>query len=105
MRLVIQETTNGLEAEPGNFQLMLAAIPLLQKDPENLPMVESLLERLQEVAPVRIQTHALLAEHEFLQGNYQEAKRIADEYVAQVPGTESYFQHFNGLGQPIGLTP
>jgi len=104
-RLTIQETAKGLKTEPDNFHLMVGAVMVLRNDPENLPMVESLLERILEVAPERIQTHVLLAEHEFLQGNHQEANRIADEYVARVPGTESYFQQVVGKDQQNRLTP
>ena len=105
LSLVTRELSEGLEAEPQSFPLMVSAVLVFRQDPTTLPMVEPLLERIQEIAPERVQTHVLLAEQELLKGNPEEALRIAEEYQRRVPGTEWFFREVSGAGQQARLTP
>ena len=46
-----------------------------------------------------------MAEQEFIEGNPEEALRIAEEYQSRVPGTEWFFREVSGPGQLSRLTP
>jgi len=105
LSLVTRELSEGLEVEPQSFPLMVSAVLVLRQDPATLPMVEPLLERILEIAPERVQTHVLLAEQELIEGNPEEALRIAEEYQSRVPGTEWFFREVSGPGQLSRLTP
>ena len=105
LSLVTRELSEGLELEPKGFPLMVSAVLVLCQDPTTLPMVEPLLERIREIAPERVQTHVLLAEQELIEGNPEEALRIAEEYQSRVPGTEWFFSEVSGPGQLSRLTP
>ena len=105
LSLVTRELSEGLELEPEGFSLMVSAVLVLRQDPTTMPMAESLLERIREVAPERVQTHVLLAEQELLKGNPQEAVRIAEEYESRVPGTEWFFQEVKRTAQNGLLAP
>lgn len=105
LRLVTEEVAEGLDDEPLNFPVMVSAVLVLRQDPTTMPTAESLLERIREVAPERVQTHVLLAEQELLKGNPQEAVRIAEEYESRVPGTEWFFQEVKRTAQNGLLAP
>ena len=105
MSLVIRELAEGLEVEPQSFPLMVSAVLVLRQDPSASPMVESLLDRIQEIAPERVQTHVLLAEQELIKGDPKEARRIAEEYQSRVPGTEWFFREVSGPQIQSRLSP
>ena len=85
------EADRGLKTEPGNAQLLVTALPILQSVTSSPEQLDPLLQRLREAAPERAFTHQWLAEHEIRKGNFQEAIRIAEAFEAQAPGTEMFF--------------
>ena len=89
-----QEFERGLAVEPNNGRLLTAGLPLLQAvatTMEELEQLDSLVQRLERLAPDRVETHQILAAQALEKGDYAEAIRIADAFEARAFGVEDRF--------------
>ena len=95
LEMVDVELEKGLEAEPRSTILLLTAIILLQTaaaTPEEIERIDPLLERLEELAPNRLQTHERQAIQELSKGNPRKAIDIVDKFIARAPEAASHFE-------------
>ena len=95
LQLLSRELERTLESGDEDYRFLLLTTSILQQQVRSLEDAERLaplLERVQELAPERVQTHQILVQQELIKGNYREGIRIAEAYVARAPGTERYFR-------------
>ena len=99
--VLVPEAFRAFEAEPRNARLLMSALPVFQaaSSPQGLERVEPLVQRLKELAPLRVQTHQRLATQEFLKGNYRAAIQIIEDFEALAPETEPLFLELKKAAQ------
>ncbi|MCS7206598.1 MAG: O-antigen ligase family protein [Dehalococcoidia bacterium] len=91
---IVTQGDQALQEDPRDFRILADLVYLLQMTagaPEQVQQVEPLLQRLRHLGPGRLETHQLLANQELLKGNYEEALKIVDAFVAQAPTTANRF--------------
>ncbi|MFQ6028385.1 MAG: O-antigen ligase family protein, partial [Dehalococcoidia bacterium] len=91
---VARQANQGLAADPTDGPLLISTIVFVQRATQTVEAKTALgplLERLDTVAPHRIETHWLRANQAVQQGDYEGAITIMNAFLERSPGTERFF--------------
>jgi len=100
--LIKREADLGLIRDSQSAPLLISTILFFQSTAQTTEVVSQLapaLQRLQVIAPDRVETHQLLAQQALLLGEYQEAIQISAAFEARAPGTEQNFTAIKSAAQ------
>ena len=88
-----------------NAQLLASALPVLQAGAQNSKDVEDLdylNKQLQTLAPNQLSTIERKATQSLMNGNYQEALKIVDDFLEEAPYFEQNFNIIVALANNEG---
>ena len=84
----------ALRQDSHNAPMLITAILFIHStgpSPEVLASVQPMLQRLQQIAPNRAETHQLVANQALLEGRFAEALEITRRYQDRSPNTKLFF--------------